>query len=73
MFDEIDPVKMLEQEPELKEYFKDVIYQVMIADNGVRDMVSSVVNFRNIGMTTEQVAEWIKGMQRFQKPPEEEE
>jgi len=72
MYEDIDFKKMVEQEPDLKAYFSEVLVKVFLADKNSREMLKAIYNFRNIGMTTEQVADWVIGMQKF-NPPEEEE
>jgi len=63
MYDDINFKKMLEQEPELKAYFQEVLMLVFMADKNSHDLVKSIYNFREIGMTADQVAQWIIGMQ----------
>lgn len=63
MYDDIDFKKMIEQEPDLKEYFQEVLTTVFLADKNSRDMIKAIYNFREMGMEPQQVAKWILGMQ----------
>lgn len=66
MFGKIDYKKLIEQDPQFKEFIQEVLVQMFTADQQGYDFLSSVHSFYNIGMTAEQVAQWVRNMKAGQ-------
>lgn len=66
MFPNIDYVKMLEQEPEFKKYCQSIaLDMILLEGKGMEGFMTTLFSFYNIGMTLEQVHEWLVQMKRF--------
>lgn len=61
----VDVKLLIEQEPEFKQFLQETVLAVLMADNTGIEMAGAVYNFYNIGLTPQQVADWLRGMQRF--------
>lgn len=65
-FDKIDYKKLMEQDPEFKEFVKDILLEMFMLDKESQGFLASVHGFYNIGMTREQVAQWVRNMKAGQ-------
>lgn len=68
MTDDIDFKKLLDQEPEFAGFAKDALYEGMLAIN--TEVIKGIWSFYQIGMTSQQVAQWMKTNMQINKPPE---
>lgn len=59
----IDYRELVEQEPEIQEYIKECLYLSIVDSKESTDLFKTLVNFYTIGMTSKDVAEWMKRMQ----------
>jgi hypothetical protein len=66
MFDKIDFNKLMEQDPAFKTYVQEVLVAMFTADQEGHAFLASVHGFYNIGMTVEQVAQWVRNMKAGQ-------
>lgn len=66
MFGKIDYKKLMEQDPEFKKFIQEVLVEMFTADQQGHDFLASVHSFYNIGMTVEQVSQWVRNMKAGQ-------
>jgi hypothetical protein len=57
MIENIDPLKILKQDEDFRKFFNDSIAEVLGQNS---DFVKVIYSFYSIGMTQEQVGEWVK-------------
>lgn len=62
---EIDFKLLLEQEKEAKDFVRDILYEFMTTDKEAKEMIKTIYSFYQIGMTVEQVINWMKSIKRF--------
>ncbi len=62
MIDNIDPNKILEQDPDFKAFAQVAVLELLKANP---DMIKAMYGFFAIGMTAEQVGAWFKVNQMF--------
>lgn len=73
MFDDVNVEKLLEQDPEFNEFVREACFVAMTADKKQGNaFIGSLYSFWSIGMSKEQVADWIKSQMRIQRPPSQE-
>lgn len=61
----IDLKKLLAQDPEFKQFAAEVMIAFMLSHKDTKGLIMSVYGFYQIGLSTEQVAQWIKTMNTF--------
>lgn len=61
----VDPVKLLEQEPAFKEFTKDALLGMMQTGPGV-EVIKTIYSFYSIGMTVDQVTQFLRTAQSMQ-------
>lgn len=66
MFGKIDYVKLMKQDPEFKKFVEEVLVAMFTADQEGHAFLQSVHGFYNIGMTVEQVSQWVRNMKAGQ-------
>lgn len=66
MFDKVDYKKLMEQDPEFKQFVTDVLLEMFLADSDARPFLTSVHGFYNIGMDKAQVVQWVRNMKAGQ-------
>ena len=73
MFDSIDPKKLVEQDPDFKKYLAEACLAIMLYDKGAAPFIASVHSFYSIGMSTQDLVQWVRNMKSFEdhKPDSE--
>lgn len=66
MFDRIDYKKIMAEDPEFKNFIQEVLLEMFTADKEGHQFLASVHAFYNIGMTVEQVSQWVRNMKAGQ-------
>lgn len=66
MFEPIDYIKLMEQDPEFKKFFTDVVIKLFTTDPDSQPFIGSVHSFYTIGNTAEQVVQWVRNMKAGQ-------
>lgn len=61
----IDLKKMLEQDESFRDFTKESLLGMISGDKSGQDLLQSIYSFYNIGMTPEQVADWIRLIKGF--------
>lgn len=64
MFDEIDFKAMLEQDSDFREYVKETLLFVTLAQDNGSDLLKSVNAFYNIGTSPRDVGRWVKNARK---------
>jgi hypothetical protein len=76
VFESVDVKKILEQDDDFREFAKEALLVNMLMLPESRQFISALYSFYNIGMTKEQVIQWIKtasnlGLDKRDEPDEE--
>lgn len=66
MFGRIDYKKLMEEDPEFKKFVQTVLLEMFMSDQEGHAFLASVHSFYNIGMTVEQVSQWVRNMKAGQ-------
>jgi len=61
MFNKIDFKKMIDQDPEFKKFVAEILLDMMLLEDD-QGFLQSVHGFYNIGMTVEQVSQWVRNI-----------
>lgn len=62
MFDKINFKKLMEEDPAFKEYVKACLLEMFMLEEDNNTFLASVHGFYSIGMTEEQVIQWVRNM-----------
>lgn len=66
MFGQIDYKKLMEEDPAFKEFVQNILLEMFMSDKEGHSFLASVHSFYNIGMTQQQVAQWVRNMKAGQ-------
>lgn len=66
---DVDFKKLLDEDPAFKTFAEQAALAIMTADRRqAGNIMGTMLSFYNMGMTSEQVGEWFKNVQRFTPP-----
>lgn len=67
-------LRLLQEDKEFEKFVRDVAYEMLMLNNKqASDLVASIYSFYQMGMTTTDIANWMRQVQTFKEDDDDEE